>query len=136
LLLGLVAFSAVSAPVLFGLTAPVAVIAAEAEVKTNATTPAAKQVGKIELLPGKRVKLKYQDVEVRSLLKALAEAAGVNMLVSDKITGSVTVKLAEMPWDQALNTILGSQGLVKREQDGILFIEPATAIVGPTPAAS
>ena len=114
LVLGILAFSAVSAPVLIGMTMPAVASAA-----------AASQAGKIELLPGKRVKFSYQDVEVRSLLKALAEAAQVNMLVSDKVTGSVTINLAEMPWDQALNTILGSQGLVKREKDGILFVEPA-----------
>ena len=127
--LGTLAFSAVSAPVLFGLAVPNAVSAA-AEVKANVSTPAANQVGKIELLPGKRVKLNYQNVDVRSLLKALAEAAQVNMLVSDKVTGSVTVKLEEMSWDQALTTILNSQGLVKREKDGILFVEPASASGG------
>jgi type IV pilus assembly protein PilQ len=72
------------------------------------------------------VKLQFQDVEVRGLIKAMGEAAGVNILVSDKVSGTVTVKLAEMPWDQALDIILNSQGLVKRERDGILFIEPAS----------
>jgi hypothetical protein len=123
LVLGILAFSAVAAPILFGLTVPIVVRAAAVEASTPA--PSARQAGKIELLPGKRVKLNYQNVDVRSLLKALAEAAQVNMLVSDKVSGSVTVKLAEMSWEQALNTILGSQGLVKREKDGILFIEPA-----------
>jgi hypothetical protein len=123
LVLGILAFSAVAAPILFGLTVPIVVRAAAVEASTPA--PSARQAGKIELLPGKRVKLNYQNVDVRSLLKALAEAAQVNMLVSDKVGGSVTVKLAEMSWEQALNTILGSQGLVKREKDGILFIEPA-----------
>jgi len=122
--LGMLAFSAIAAPVLFGLAVPNAVSAA-AEAKATVSTPAANQVGKIELLPGKRVKLNYQNVEVQSLLKAMAEAAQVNMLVSDKVTGSVTVKLAEMPWDQALTTILNSQGLVKREKDGILIVEPS-----------
>jgi type IV pilus assembly protein PilQ len=56
----------------------------------------------------------------------MGEAASVNILVSDKVSGTVTVKLAEMPWDQALDIILNSQGLVKREKDGILFIEPAS----------
>jgi len=42
------------------------------------------------------------------------------------VSGTVTVKLAEMSWDQALDIILRSQGLVKREKDGILFIEPGS----------
>lgn len=129
LVLGLVAFCAVAAPVLFGLLTVPNAASAAAETKATAA-PVASQAGRIELLPGKRVKLNYQNVEVRSLLKALAEAAQVNMLVSDKVAGSVTVNLAEMPWDQALTTILNSQGLVKREKDGILFVEPASASGG------
>ena len=98
-----------------------------AKVEAAAPQQASKQVGKIELLAGKRVKLQYQDVDVRGLIRAMGEAASVNILVSDKVSGTVTVKLAEMPWDQALDIILNSQGLVKREKDGILFIEPASA---------
>lgn len=128
--LGVFAFSAIAAPVLFGLTMPNAVNAAAAEVKANQPTTAATPAGKIELLPGKRVKLSYQNVEVRSLLRALAEAAQVNMLVSDKVAGSVTLDLAETSWDQALTIILNSQGLVKREKDGMIFVEPASASGG------
>jgi len=129
LVLGMMAFSAIAVPVLVGLAVPNAVSAAP-EAKANTPAPVANQVGKIELLPGKRVKLNFQNVEVRSLLKALAEAAQVNMLVSDKVAGSLSLNLAEMPWDQALNTIIGSQGLVKREKDGIIFVEPASASGG------
>jgi len=129
-LLGLIAFSAVAAPVLFGLATPAAVNAAAAEAKATAPVPAASQAGKIELLPGKRVKLNFHNVEVRSLLQALAAAAQVNMLISDKVTGSVTVNLAETSWEQALTVVLHSQGLVKREKDGIVFVEPASASGG------
>ena len=76
-------------------------------------------------LEGKRVKLNFRNVEVRGLLKALAEAAQTNMLVSDKVTGTVTLSLAEMPWEQALDVILKSQGLAKSVKDGIIFIDPA-----------
>ena len=48
------------------------------------------------------------------------------MLVSDKVEGTVTVHLAEMPWDQALNIVLNSQGLAKREKDRIILVEPAS----------
>ena len=51
----------------------------------------------------------------------------MNMLVSDKVSGTVSLNLAEMPWEQALDVILGSQGLVKHEKGGIIFIEPAGA---------
>ena len=89
-----------------------------------AATPTA--VSNVELLQGKRVKLDFDNVEVRSLLQALAKAGGVNMLVSDRVAGTVTVHLAEMPWDQALNIVLNSQGLAKREKDGIILVEPAS----------
>lgn len=118
--LGALALTAVSVPVMVGLSSP-------AQAETTAARNAVKPVGKIELLAGKRVKLQYQDVDVRGLIQAMGEAGGVNILVSDKVSGTVTVKLDEMSWDQALAIILNSQGLVKREKDGILFIEPASA---------
>ena len=118
--LGVLALAALSMPVWVGITSPAQ---AEAAAANHATRP----VGRIELLAGKRVKLEYQDVDVRELIRAMAEAARVNILVSDKVSGTVTVKLAEMPWDQALDIILNSQGLARREKDGILFIEPASA---------
>jgi beta-lactamase regulating signal transducer with metallopeptidase domain len=121
LLLGAAAFAVVGGPVLVGLTVPSRSEAetpqAQAPVK-NAATP----VGKIRLLEGKRVKLMYENADVRSLLQALAEAAQVNMLVSDQVGGSVTLDLAEMPWEQALAIILNSQGLVRGDKDGIIII--------------
>jgi beta-lactamase regulating signal transducer with metallopeptidase domain len=117
--LGALALAAISVPVMVGLALP-------ARVEAAGPQQALKPVGKIELLAGKRVKLQYQDVDVRGLIRAMGEAASVNILVSDKVSGTVTLKLAEMPWDQALDIILNSQGLVKREKGGILFIEPAS----------
>jgi bla regulator protein blaR1 len=121
LLLGAAAFAAVGGPVLVGLTVPARSAAETPQVQVQpkkATTP----VGKIRLLEGKRVKLMYENADVRSLLQALAEAAQVNMLVSDQVGGSVTVDLAEMPWEQALAIILNSQGLVRGDKDGIIII--------------
>jgi beta-lactamase regulating signal transducer with metallopeptidase domain len=118
ILLSIVALAALGGPFLVGLTAT---------AQAPASPAAATSVGKIELIEGKRVKLNFQNVEVRGLLKALAEAAHANMLVSDKVTGTVTLKLAEMPWEQALDVILGSQGLVKHEKGGIIYIEPSAA---------
>jgi bla regulator protein BlaR1 len=111
-LLAAVTTAALALPVLLGLT-----VSPEASAE-NA-------VSRIELLQGKRVKLDFDNVEVRSLLAALAKAAGVNMLVSDKVEGTVTVHLDEMPWDQALGIVLRSQGLEQREKNGIILVEPA-----------
>lgn len=118
--LGVLALAALSMPVWFGMTSI-------AQAEAGGVQPATRPVGKIELLAGKRVKLEYQDVDVRELIRAMGEAARVNILVSDQVRGTVTVKLAEMPWEQALDIILNSQGLARREKDGILFIEPASA---------
>jgi beta-lactamase regulating signal transducer with metallopeptidase domain len=121
LLLGAAAFAVVAGPVLVGLTFPARSAAETPQALTpakNATTP----VGKIRLLEGKRVRLMYENADVRSLLQALAEAAQVNMLVSDQVGGSVSVDLAEMPWEQALAIILRSQGLVRGDKDGIIII--------------
>jgi beta-lactamase regulating signal transducer with metallopeptidase domain len=124
LVLGVVATSALAVPIGMGLAAADSSSTRAAE--SGAQAPKAGQVGKIVLLAGKRVKLDYRNVDVRSLLRAMADAAQVNMLVSDQVTGSVTVSLAETSWEQALDIVLHSQGLVKREQDGILFVEPAS----------
>jgi hypothetical protein len=116
ILLAAVAAAVVGVPLVVGATA-----------SAEAANASAAPIGKIELIEGKRVRLNYQNVEVRGLIKALAEAAKVNVLVSDKVTGTVTVDLAEMPWQQALDIVLGSQGLVKRETGGVIYIEPASA---------
>jgi beta-lactamase regulating signal transducer with metallopeptidase domain len=117
--LGVLALCAVAAPVFVGLASSARAEAAAARHDAHTV------VGKITLLPGKRVKLDYEGVDVRTLLRAMAEAAQVNMLVNEKVAGRVTVKLAETSWEQALDIILHSQGLVGREKDGILFIDPA-----------
>jgi bla regulator protein BlaR1 len=119
LALGTLALGAVMAPVFVGVSLPVEQVRAS-EHDVN-------RVGKIVLLPGKRVKLQYTNVDVRELIRAMADAAQVNILVSDKVGGTVTLDLTETSWDHALDVILGSMNLVKHEKDGILFIEPASA---------
>ncbi|HEU4781404.1 MAG TPA: M56 family metallopeptidase [Steroidobacteraceae bacterium] len=121
LLLGAAALAVVAGPVIVGVAFP-----SRSEAETPQAKPAAASrvtpVGKIQLLDGKRVRLQYENADVRALLKALAEAAQVNMLVSDQVGGTVTLDLAEMPWEQALTILLNSQGLEKGEKDGIIVI--------------
>jgi beta-lactamase regulating signal transducer with metallopeptidase domain len=118
LALGLLTISAVAAPVFVGLTST-------AQAETPAAQHEPNTVGKIALLPGKRVTLNYKDVDVRALIRAMGDAAQVNIMVSTKISGRVTVKLEETSWERALDIILDSQGLVSREKDGILFVDSA-----------
>ena len=118
LALAMLASAALAAPILIGLASP-------AQAETPAAEHATNKVGKIVLLPGKRVRLNYKNVDVRELLRAMGEAAQVNVLANNKISNKVTVDLAEMPWEEALNIILNSAGLVSREKDGILFVDLA-----------
>ena len=65
---------------------------------------------------GEPISLNFQDVEVRSVLQVLADYAGINLVVSDTVQGNVTLRLHEVPWDQALALVLRSKGLARREE--------------------
>ena len=66
---------------------------------------------------GERLTLNFQDIETRAVLQLLADASGQNIVVSDSVTGNVTLRLQNVPWDQALDIVLRTKGLDKR-QDG------------------
>ena len=68
--------------------------------------------------------LNFNDIPVRDLLELLAEYKGVNLILSDSVAGTVTVRLENVSWAQALQTILRMQGLSQQEHDAILFIAP------------
>jgi hypothetical protein len=113
LALGTTALAIFAVPVFVGLTFPTQGIAQSAA--TSQSQPA----------DGTKIRLKYNDTEVRVILKAIADSAGVNMLVRDNVVGKITVDLEEMPWQRALAIVIGSADLVKDERDGIIFIGPA-----------
>lgn len=73
---------------------------------------------------GKPLSLNFQDVEVRAVLQVLADFTGVNLVVSDAVQGSVTLRLQDVPWDQALDTVLRSKGLGKRLDGNVLMVAP------------
>lgn len=73
---------------------------------------------------GKPLSLNFQDVEVRAVLQVLADFTGVNLVVSDAVQGSVTLRLQDVPWDQALDTVLRSKGLGKRLEGNVLMVAP------------
>ena len=77
---------------------------------------------------GERITLNFQDVEVRAVLQILSDVAGVNMVVSDSVGGSLALRLQNVPWDQALDIILRSKGLGKREVGDVIFIAPSQEI--------
>ncbi|MEL7965178.1 type IV pilus secretin PilQ [Vreelandella neptunia] len=81
-----------------------------------------------ERFTGERLSLNFQDIEVRSVLATLAEFTGLNLVASDSVTGRVTLNLNDVPWDQALELILQSQGLSSREQGNVIVVAPASEL--------
>src|ERR1700685_641351 len=73
---------------------------------------------------GERLTLNFQDIDVRSVLQLLADPSGQNIVVSDSVTGSLTLRLQNVPWDQALDIVLRTKGLDKRRQDNVILIGP------------
>ena len=74
---------------------------------------------------GERLSLNFQDIEVRAVLQLIAEFTGFNIVVADTVSGSVTLRLNNVPWDQALDIILQSKGLAMRKEGNVVMIAPA-----------
>jgi type IV pilus assembly protein PilQ len=74
---------------------------------------------------GERLTLNFQDIETRAVLQLLADASGQNIVVSDTVNGSVTLRLQNVPWDQALDIVLRTKGLDKRQQGNVIIVAPA-----------
>src|SRR6202522_3520290 len=73
---------------------------------------------------GGRLTLNFQDIDVRSVLQLLADTSGQNIVVSDSVSGNLTLRLQNVPWDQALDIVLRTKGLDKRRQDNVIIIGP------------
>jgi type IV pilus assembly protein PilQ len=89
--------------------------------------PARKAVQKAEdkrVYTGERLTLNFQDIETRAVLQLLADASGQNIVVSDSVQGSVTLRLQNVPWDQALDIVLRTKGLDKRRNDNVIIVAP------------
>lgn len=77
---------------------------------------------------GERISFNFQNVEVRRILQVLADTAGRGLVVSDSVGGNITIRLDNVPWDQALDIILRSRNLDKREEGNVLLVGPAQEI--------
>ena len=73
---------------------------------------------------GERLSLNFQNIEVRAVLQLIADFTGVNMVTSDAVTGNVTLRLKNVPWDQALDIILKTKGLDKRQKGNVMLVAP------------
>ncbi|HIM08943.1 MAG TPA: type IV pilus secretin family protein, partial [Gammaproteobacteria bacterium] len=74
---------------------------------------------------GERLSLNFQNIEVRAILQLIADFTGLNMVTSDAVSGNVTLRLKNVPWDQALDIILRSRGLGMRQSGNVIMVAPS-----------
>ena len=77
---------------------------------------------------GEKLSLNFQDIEVRSVLQLIADFTDLNLVASDTVSGRITLRLKNVPWDQALELILKTKGLDQRQVGNVLLVAPAAEI--------
>ncbi|HHH35685.1 MAG TPA: type IV pilus secretin PilQ [Gammaproteobacteria bacterium] len=77
---------------------------------------------------GAKLSLNFQDIEVRAVLQLIADFTGLNMVTSDSVKGNVTLRLKNVPWDQALDIILKTKGLAMRKHGNVILVAPSEEI--------
>ncbi len=77
---------------------------------------------------GERLTLNFQDIETRAVLQLLADTSGQNMVISDTVQGNVTLRLQNVPWDQALDIVMRTKGLDMRQEGNVILVAPAAEI--------
>ena len=77
---------------------------------------------------GEKLSLNFQNIEVRSLLQVIADFTNFNIVTSDTVTGALTLRLKDVPWDQALQIIMDAKGLGMRKSGSVLWIAPKDEI--------
>jgi len=77
---------------------------------------------------GDRLSLNFRDIEVRAVLSIISDFTGFNIVISDTVSGTITLNLDSVPWDQALDIVLNARGLAKRENGNVMLVAPAEEI--------
>lgn len=77
---------------------------------------------------GKKISMDFKDINIHNALKLIADVSGLNIILADTVTGNLTMRLVEVPWDQALDLILAAKGLGKEVQGNVVRIAPLTEI--------
>ncbi len=93
-------------------------------MKVEKKTTAEQLAKKKKTYKGDKLTLNFQDIEVRSVLQLLADFTDKNIVVSDTVTGSITLRLKDVPWDQAMDIVLRSKGLGMRENGTVIWVAP------------
>ena len=98
-------------------------------ISVKPLTPEQEEVRKKEFqYTGEKLSLNFQDIEVRALLQLIADFTDFNLVASDAVGGSITLRLTNVPWDQALDIILKAKGLDKRVDGNVMMVAPAAEI--------
>lgn len=97
------------------------------EISPVRDDPAARRSMK-KAYSGEPISLNFQSIEVRAVLQLLADFTGKNLVAADTVAGNITLRLQNVPWDQALDIILTTKGLGKREDGNVMWIAPAEEI--------
>lgn len=84
---------------------------------------------------GEKLSLNFQNIEVRAALQVLADFTGLNFVVSDTVQGELTLRLKDVPWDQALDLVLDAKGLAMRKKGNVVTIAPADEVAAKEKAA-
>jgi type IV pilus assembly protein PilQ len=74
---------------------------------------------------GEKLSLNFQNIDVRSVLQVIADFTGLNIITSDTVTGNLTLRLKDVPWDQALDIIMNSKGLAQRKTGNVIIVAPS-----------
>ncbi|HET9462536.1 MAG TPA: type IV pilus secretin PilQ [Thiobacillus sp.] len=93
------------------------------EVKQSSDAQKKTADGKVKYT-GEKLSLNFQNVEVRSVLQVIADFTGLNIIASDSVTGNLTLRLKDVPWDQALDLIMQTKGLDKRQNGNVIWVAP------------
>ena len=77
---------------------------------------------------GEKLSLNFQNIDVRSVLQVVADFTGLNIITSDTVSGNLTLRLKDVPWDQALDIIMQSKGLTMRKTGNVIWVAPADEV--------
>jgi len=77
---------------------------------------------------GEKLSLNFQNIEVRSVLQVIADFTGLKIITSDTVTGNITLRLKDVPWDQAMDIIIQSKGLTMRKNGNVILVAPADEV--------
>ncbi|ENX60379.1 MULTISPECIES: type IV pilus secretin PilQ family protein [Acinetobacter] len=84
---------------------------------------------KTQMYTGNKISLDFQDIEVRRVLQLLADFTSINMVAADTVQGNITLRLKDVPWDQALDIVLKTKNLDKRRNGNVIWIAPVSELI-------